>query len=166
MNNKVICFLALSALLFTACKKEEKVDVPAPENSSVTINQPAVQQSIADPEPESTAPKTEMVFTENEHDFGTINQGDKVMHVFTFKNTGTNDLIITRANGSCGCTVPEYPKEPIAPGKTGTMKVSFNSTGKSGEQKKTVSVMANTPKGVEVLTIKANIKVDKITTKS
>ncbi len=100
-----------------------------------------------------------MVFTEEEFDFGTINKGDKVNHFFTFENKGENDLIIVRANGSCGCTVPEFPKEPIPPGKTGRIKVTFNSAGKKGPQHKTVSVYANVPKGGVVIGVKANIKV-------
>ncbi len=102
---------------------------------------------------------TEITFNVKEYNFGTIKQGDKVSHFFTFKNTGKYNLIISRAIGSCGCTIPEYPKTPILPGKSAKMKVSFNSKGKSGKQTKTVSVYANVPKGGVTITIKANIKV-------
>jgi len=106
-----------------------------------------------------TEKQTEITFNEKVYNFGTIQQGDKVSHFFTFKNTGKYNLIISRAIGSCGCTIPEYPKTPILPGKSGKMKVSFNSKGKSGKQTKTVSVYANVPKGGVTITIKANIKV-------
>jgi len=106
-----------------------------------------------------TEKQTEITFNEKEYNFGTIKQGDKASHFFTFKNTGKYNLIISRAIGSCGCTIPEYPKTPILPGKSGKMKVSFNSKGKSGKQTKTVSVYANVPKGGVTITIKANIKV-------
>jgi hypothetical protein len=95
------------------------------------------------------------------HDFGTIQQGDKPNYDFAFKNTGESDLIITSAKGSCGCTVPEYPKTPIKPGESGNIKVSFDSKGKSGATTKTVSIMCNTAEGTKILTIKANIEVPK-----
>jgi hypothetical protein len=102
-----------------------------------------------------------ITFEHEEHDFGTIQQGDKVVYDFKFKNTGEADLTITSARGSCGCTVPEYPKTPIKVGKTGNIKVSFDSTGKHGETSKTVTLLCNTKEGNKILTIKANIEVPK-----
>jgi hypothetical protein len=99
-----------------------------------------------------------MSFDKSEHDFGIINQGSVVYYIFNFKNTGATNLIISNAIGSCGCTIPEYPKEPIAPGQSGKMKVSFNSTGKYGHQEKTVTITANTASGTEKLRIKASVK--------
>ncbi|MCF6132919.1 DUF1573 domain-containing protein [Flavobacterium wongokense] len=101
----------------------------------------------------------EMTFSESEYDFGTINQGDKVVHDFKFTNTGKADLLISKAKGSCGCTVPEYPKEAIKSGESGTIKVSFNSTGKHGETQKTVTLFCNTKDSIEILKIKATIEV-------
>jgi hypothetical protein len=98
-----------------------------------------------------------MAFDKTEHDFGTITEGDKPSYTFNFKNTGASDLIISNAVGSCGCTVPEYPKAPVKPGESAKMKVSFNSAGKNGRQQKTVTVTANTASGKEIITIKANI---------
>jgi hypothetical protein len=106
-------------------------------------------------------PLTGISFAKNEHNFGTITQGEKVKTKFTFTNTGTENLVITNATGSCGCTVPEYPKEPIAPGATGEILVEFNSEGKEGEQAKTVTVEANTEPRQTVLTVKSNIVVKK-----
>jgi len=87
-----------------------------------------------------------------------------VLTTFTFTNTGDADLIISNASGSCGCTVPEYPKEPIKPGKTGKLKVSFDSTGKPGMQQKSVTITCNTQQGTDVLTIKANVIPKPVTT--
>ncbi|WP_333875988.1 DUF1573 domain-containing protein [Flavobacterium sp.] len=101
---------------------------------------------------------TEMTFESQVHDFGTIKQGDKVVHDFKFTNTGGSDLIITDAKGSCGCTVPAYPKEPVKPGESGVIKVSFDSHGKSGEHSKSVTVFCNVEHGNKVLNIKANIE--------
>ena len=77
--------------------------------------------------------------------------------VFSFTNTGEADLVISNAKGSCGCTVPEYPKQPIAPGEKAYIKVSFSPKGKNGMQNKTVTLTTNTAKGMEMLTVKANI---------
>jgi hypothetical protein len=104
-------------------------------------------------------PKTTIEFEEKEYDFGTIKQGDKVSHIFVFKNTGTQPLIINSAKGSCGCTVPNYPKDFIAPGQKGEISVEFSSAGKSGAQTKTVTIIANTDPNPTRITIKAYIDV-------
>jgi hypothetical protein len=91
------------------------------------------------------------------HDFGTIMEGDKVETEFVFRNTGKTDLVINDAKGSCGCTVPEYPKMPLKSGQTGKIKVSFNSAHKTGNQTKTVTLFTNTENKTEILTIKAAI---------
>ena len=98
-----------------------------------------------------------MTFTETKFDFGDMESGDKVTHEFAFKNTGEADLVISNAYGSCGCTVPEYPKEAIAPGHDGKITVTFNSAGKHGKQHKTVTLVTNTEKEKEQLQITANI---------
>ncbi len=96
-------------------------------------------------------------FSKTEHDFGTINEGDIVETVFEFTNSGKSELIITSAKGSCGCTVPEWPKEPIAPGEKGEIKVKFNSYKKPNKQKKQVTLLTNTAEGKEILIIKAQV---------
>ena len=95
-------------------------------------------------------------FEKTNHDFGEIKDGDIVETVFTFSNSGNSDLRILNATGSCGCTVPEYPRDvPISPGETGTIKVKFDSSNKPGMQRKTVTLTTNTSKGKELLNIKA-----------
>ena len=91
-------------------------------------------------------------------DFGTIKQGDKVTHDFDFLNTGKEPLIITEAHGSCGCTVPQWPKEPVAKGAKSTIHVEFNSTGKMGMQDKTVTITSNSKSGQKVLHLKGNVE--------
>ena len=83
-------------------------------------------------------------FEKESYDFGQIMQGEKVSYDFKFKNIGKSPLIITSATATCGCTVPEYPKEPIQPGKEGIIHVVFNSATKSGMQNKVVTIKANT----------------------
>lgn len=101
---------------------------------------------------------TEMTFDEPEFDFGTIKQGEKVEHVFEFKNTGKNNLIISKAYSSCGCTIPEYSKEPIKPGESSKLKVIFDSSGKNYKQNKTITILANIEEKIKQLKISAEIK--------
>jgi len=96
-------------------------------------------------------------FSEEEFNFGTIMQGDQVKHDFEFTNTGKEPLIISNAAGSCGCTVPEWPKEPIAPGAKAMIKVTFNSAGKQGVQDKTVTLQSNAKQNPLVLHLKGNV---------
>ncbi len=103
--------------------------------------------------------KTSIQFEKMEHDYGTIKQGESPETIFKFTNTGNEPLIIETAKGSCGCTVPEWPKDPIAPGGKGEIKVQFNSAGKSGDQSKSVTLTANTDPLNTVLTIKAKVDV-------
>ncbi len=98
-----------------------------------------------------------MSFAKNDHNFGTITEGEIVNHKFSFTNTGKAPLVIISAKGSCGCTVSEWPKEPIAPGEQGEMLVTFNSNGKPNLQSKKVTITANTKVGKETLTIKAMV---------
>ncbi len=98
-----------------------------------------------------------MTFAESSYDFGEIKQGEKVTHIFKFKNEGKADLVITDAKGSCGCTVPEYPKTPVKVGAEGEIKVIFNSAGKHGEQHKSVTITANTAKKKEIINIQGNV---------
>ncbi len=104
-----------------------------------------------------------MTFEKSEHDFGTINEGDVVETAFAFTNTGNTDLTILDARGSCGCTVPEYPKNtPIAPGETGEIKVKFDSANKPGNQLKTVTLTTNTARGRDILRIKTMVTPDPV----
>lgn len=157
MNYKSIALAVLSTLVFASCKKE----VAASEElkGETTITEQAVTPVVTE-EASNIAPNgkfAKMGFSNLEHDFGTINAENVVETVFTFTNMGEADLLISKASGSCGCTVPEYPKEPIAPGQKADIKVSFNPKGKNGMQNKTVTLNTNTASGIEKLTIKANI---------
>jgi hypothetical protein len=94
---------------------------------------------------------------ESEYDFGIIKQGEKASHDYKIKNIGNSDLLITSAKGSCGCTVPEWPREPIKPGNEANIKVTFDSKGKTGKQNKRVTLMTNAIPNVKILTIKGEI---------
>ena len=106
-----------------------------------------------------------MKFEKELHDFGAIMQGEKVQYSFKFKNEGKTDLIISSAAGSCGCTVPNYPKEPLAPGAEGKIDVTFDSAGKQGRQNKTVTLVTNAMPNTKVLTITGEVNVPEQKTK-
>lgn len=109
------------------------------------------------PEEKPEGPLPAFEFKEEEHDFGTINEGDVVEHTFTFTNTGDAPLIIQDAKGSCGCTVPTWSKEPIPVGGTGEIVAKFDSKGKPNVQNKTVTITANTWPKQTRLRIKAQV---------
>ena len=98
-----------------------------------------------------------ITFEESSKDFGDITQGDKVEHVFKLENTGKAPLVISNVAATCGCTVPSWPKEPIAPGKTAEIKVSFNSAGKMGKQNSVVRIYSNASEPIEKVSLISNV---------
>lgn len=131
---------------------------PAETVTPQAANQTADSKALS-AEPEVPAgPTTSVEYTETTFDFGTVPEGDKVSHVYKFKNTGSEPLVISNAKGSCGCTVPQWPKDPIAPGEEGEILVEFNSKGKPGKQTKRVTVSANTNPVQSFLTITGNVE--------
>jgi hypothetical protein len=99
----------------------------------------------------------EISFSEYEHDFGKITEGEKVAHIFTFENKGPGNLVISSASTSCGCTVTKYDRKPIPAGKGGSLEVVFDSNGRNGIQTKTISVNSNSKTEVVILKITAEI---------
>lgn len=132
-------------LLLSSCNQTPKSKITAEDIEAIEAQQALVGK----------LPKIE--FDKIEHNFGTINEGDVVETEFMVKNVGESDLIIADAKGSCGCTVPNPPKEPIAPGDSAPIKVSFDSNGKPGNQSKTVTLTTNTENGRETFTIRAEV---------
>ena len=101
----------------------------------------------------------EITFDRVFHDFGLVSEGEIVKTIFKFTNTSENDLYIVDAMGSCGCTVPKYPKNvPIKPGGTGEIEVNFDTNGRPDLQQKMVKVSANTPTGGQLLRIQAFVE--------
>jgi hypothetical protein len=154
-----------SASTLAATRALGTTAVTAPNAAAATINpttgQPAIKPTDTSTKPQQPevdpATAADVVFAENEFDFGTLEEGEKVEHVFKFENTSANPLTISNARGSCGCTVPEWPREPIAPGESGEIKVKFDSKGKKGKQSKTVTITANTIPGNTILTITSDV---------
>ncbi|PZD79497.1 DUF1573 domain-containing protein [Mesonia sp. K7] len=143
MKKGILMLAAVAAIAFTSCK----------ENAADKVNEEN-EKEVAERDANAEGTPV-MTFTEDMHDFGTINEGDVVEHTFEFTNTGDAPLVVTDAKGSCGCTVPTWSKDPIAPGEKGEMVVKFNSNGKPNNQMKTVRITANTEAGQESIKIKA-----------
>ena len=96
-------------------------------------------------------------FEQEEHNFGQIRDGDIVSHTFRFTNSGEAPLIISKATAACGCTVPQWPKQPIPVGGSGEIQVQFDSSNKPGMQNKVVTITANTESKVKKLLIRAQV---------
>ena len=146
MKKSVFLTLLCLALFTVSCKenavtkiKKENVEIASDRDAKIKVGGAKIS------------------FDKIEHDFGTINEGDIVETIFSFTNTGKSELIISSAKGSCGCTVPEWPKEPILPGAKGEIKVKFNSDRKPNKQQKQVTLATNTDDGKEILIIKAQV---------
>jgi archaellum component FlaG (FlaF/FlaG flagellin family) len=121
--------------------------------AQTTTTAPASAQKPAAP-----ASLAEITFETDVHDFGTIAYGGNGTYEFKFKNTGKEPLIISEAKGSCGCTVPTYPKNvPIKPGESQVIKVTYD-TKRAGNFTKTVSIQSNAKTPEKVITIKGNVE--------
>jgi hypothetical protein len=98
-----------------------------------------------------------ITFTESAHDFGDIIQGDSVMHIFKFKNSGTSPLIISEVITTCGCTAPKFTKEAVMPGKAGEILITYRSAGKQGLQNKIITILSNSTNTPVRLSIRVNV---------
>jgi hypothetical protein len=114
--------------------------------------------SIANEQPVQNGPLTTIKYDSERFEFAMVDEGEVVSHVFKFTNTGKEPLLISNAKGSCGCTVPTWPKEPIPPGGAGELKVEFNTKGKPGRQSKRVTVTANTVPTETFLEVTGEVK--------
>ena len=168
MRNLFFYLLIVSGFIFYSCNQGGGEEASTEE----TATEETMTESADDPlstdliQNESTGAEAieepaggdaKMEFDTYDHDFGQITQGEKVEHVFKFTNTGTEDLIISEAKGTCGCTVPSYPKEPIPPGETGEIMVAYDSKGKKGVQRKSVNITANTTPNRTTLNITSEV---------
>jgi len=158
-----IYFMATGA--FSGNKKEVTETSSVAAAATPTTSQQATQLNAAtapgDKASEIPAvydgPLTVMAFGQPNFDFGNVPQDSENKHIFKFTNTGKEPLVIESAKGSCGCTVPKYPKEPIAPGGTGEIEVVYKPGKQKDRQTKTVSITANTEPRTTTLTITANV---------
>jgi hypothetical protein len=110
------------------------------------LNQVAVQNGVAT-----------LVFQKTEHDFGTVLEGEKVTYAFQFENKGTSDLNLLSVGTSCGCTASEYPRDPIKPGKSGKIQITFDSSRRIGMQHKQITIRSNTDPALTILNVYAQV---------
>jgi hypothetical protein len=161
---KKILIVLAAAITIASCKEADKT---ADTTSSATATTEAVstatptttataapQQTTVDP---ATLTKVEWL-DGMDRDFGKMKEGENLEVSFRFKNVGDKPLIISNVSASCGCTVPETPKKPYAPGETGVIKASFNSSGKPGNQSKQVNVFANLDPAMTTLNFRVEVK--------
>jgi hypothetical protein len=137
MKNTLLLALSLTAAAYTA-----QAQAPAAK---------------AAPKAAATAGPA-ITFEEVKYDFGSVVQGGTVDHTFKFRNTGTAPLVISNIGVSCGCTTPEWTKDPVAPGKTGTISAHFNSAGKMGMQNKVLTIESNATAGSTTVSLVGEVK--------
>ncbi|MEM0998531.1 MAG: DUF1573 domain-containing protein [Bacteroidota bacterium] len=154
---KKIGILAIAAMLFVglmACEQKagEGEGGEAANNTENTVNEGATTantnpantgEGTTVATPEENLPVTTVEFMEDSHNFGEIPEGEKVSHVFKFRNTGANPLKVSNVKPSCGCTTPDWTRDPIPPGEEGYVTIEFDSKGKSGAQRKSITLTAN-----------------------
>lgn len=145
--------LMLGTLAFFACKNDKDgVKELAGGPNSDLIRNPATADL-----PTDTNQLARIYFEESEFDFGEVKEGDIVNHSFKFTNTGKVPLTIMNARSTCGCTIPEWPDEPIPPGGTGEIKAKFNTDMKKNQQKKVITITANTYPNESRVTLKGMV---------
>ena len=157
-----VFLIFLSALLFACGDLAKEVG----DNTKSPTKKEEVKPSLSsklvmnDNTAESSSEKSgmpEFNFEKELHDFGQLVDGEKVSYSFKFTNSGDAPLIISNAKGSCGCTVPNWSRDPIAPGESGSIDVTFNSSGRSGKQNKAITLTANTNPNRKVINITSEV---------
>ena len=149
---KFAIYILSIAFVIVSCNNNKNPGIPDNALNPDLIKNPATASSSKE---KTKLP--EIQFEEETYDFGTIKEGEKISHDFKFRNTGNAELIIRSGSGSCGCTVPEWPKDPVPPGGSGAIKVTFNSEGKSGMQHKNVTIVSNTIPNTRIININGEV---------
>lgn len=176
-NMKYLSILVLFLLSLSACKSNENNKTDENKNTntntettssetntsnSETIDPNEViknnQSAGSDASPKNDGSAAAIVFEVKEKNFGTINEGEQVEVTYKFKNIGGSDLVISHVQAGCGCTVPEWPKDPIKPGGSGIVKAKFDSNGRSGHNEKHVTVMSNATENSIDLSFSGEVK--------
>ncbi|QDP85005.1 DUF1573 domain-containing protein [Chryseobacterium sp. SNU WT5] len=167
MRNFIKIAPFIIAFTVVSCKKDQKADqlvvqeenvVEAPTSNASVIDAPVVDAQKEMIETAQSKPLTNIALSESHFDFGKIKKGDQKEHIYEITNTGANPLIISQVKPGCGCTVPDYTKEPILPGKKGKITLKFNSSDFDGMVNKQAEVFANVEKTPIVLSFSADIQ--------
>ncbi len=149
--------LALATFMFSCNSESSAEEVGTEQTTETTVVEPS---TVTEPTVETAVATATTILTVDrmEHDFGKIPDTAPVETSFVITNDGDEPLLITSAQGSCGCTVSDYPKDPIPPGESRDMKVSFNPTGKEGVNNKTVTITANTEPSTTIIYVKSDVQ--------
>jgi len=157
-----VFLISLSVLLFSCSDIAKEVGDNTKTPTKKEEAKPSLSSNLVmnDNTAQSSSEKSgmpEFNFEKELHDFGELVDGEKVSYSFKFTNSGDSPLIISNAKGSCGCTVPNWSRDPIAPGESGSIDVSFNSSGRSGKQNKAITLTANTNPSRKVINITSEV---------
>lgn len=140
MFKSLFALIAFSSLL-VSCDVRKKDKIAVVQNKETELPKDPTTVEIID----------------SVYDFGSVGEGAVVEYNYRFKNIGDKPLVVSAVNASCGCTVPEKPEEPIKPGEIGFIKVKFNSEGRPGEVRKSVTVSSNANPGFPTLQLKGHV---------
>lgn len=151
-----VIMLSAGAVMAQGKKTTVKKTTTAAATAKEATATPAAVATTAPVAPATTLVPDNMAFKGDNHDFGTVSEGPAADYEFTFTNTGKEPIILQRVQASCGCTTPSYSKDPVLPGKEGSIKASYNTNGRPGAFVKSITVVSNA--GTKVLTIKGNVE--------
>ena len=164
MKTLKISFLAFATIMVVSCEKKTatttaEMGAETADASTTQTVKPEDNIKTANATTSTANNEDAPIFTmeSDVYDFGDVQAGSKTDKIVEFTNTGNAPLVITAAKASCGCTVPEFDKEPIAPGAKGTLKVSYKAPATNGKQTKTVTLTTNTATGTDRFKITANV---------
>ncbi len=158
MKNFIKIAPIVVALTLLSCKKEQTADQLVIEEATTQVAEPNIDSQEDMIKEAKSKPLTNIVLSEAQFDFGKINKGDKKEHTYEITNMGENPLIISQVKPGCGCTVPDYTKEPILPGKKGQITLKFDSAGFDGLVNKQAEVYANVEKAPIIIGFSADIQ--------
>lgn len=141
MKRSLLIYISICGLLLSCQIRDEQSNKPKSSN----VTNPTFKEH------------TTVQIIDSTYDFGSVKEGELVIHEYRFKNTGTNPLVISSALASCGCTVPEKPDHPIAPGETGFIKVKFDSERRPGTAHKTITIISNASPEFPILELSGTV---------
>lgn len=148
MMKKIFSLVFASFLALGLMAQDKKAPVEAPP-----VSKDVLDNMTEDPQ----GGNGHYEFDNEVFDFGEVIEGDKAEHEFTFKNTGSEPIIIEKVKASCGCTTPQWPKTPIAPGQEAAIKAIYNSKGRPGKFNKAIRITSNADEPTKVLYIKGEV---------
>lgn len=152
------CFVLILSLFLFSCQSSTDADIEKKLAGKLSADLVTNPTSLENEKDNSLLEIGRLTFKDTVHEFGRIQEGEVIEYEFSFTNTGKKPVIITKAEASCGCTIPTYPKEPITPNESSNIKVVFNSTGKFGLNEKSIDITTNASPSIYVLKIIADVE--------